>query len=90
MADLSTCTGQPPAVSTPTVKPKKKEKKHIGSASTALIFGTVLGLLQAVFLAFGAKYLLNVMGVKEVSFIINKNYKSNTLLLQYQKILKTT
>ncbi|KAE8650932.1 protein DETOXIFICATION 43 [Cucumis sativus] len=65
--DLSTCTGQPPAVSTPTVKPKKKEKKHIGSASTALIFGTVLGLLQAVFLAFGAKYLLNVMGVKESS-----------------------
>ncbi|KAL0533204.1 hypothetical protein IC582_030419 [Cucumis melo] len=65
--DLSTYKGQPPAVSTPTVKPKKKEKKHIASASTALIFGTVLGLLQAVFLAFGAKYLLNVMGVKQSS-----------------------
>lgn len=65
--DLSTNKVQPPAVCTATVKPKKKEKKHIASASTALIFGTVLGLLQAVFLAFGAKYLLNVMGVKQGS-----------------------
>ncbi|XP_022948300.1 protein DETOXIFICATION 43-like [Cucurbita moschata] len=60
--DLSTKKSQPP-----TVKPKNREKKHIASASTALIFGTVLGLLQAVFLAFGAKFLLNVMGVKQGS-----------------------
>ncbi|XP_022152644.1 protein DETOXIFICATION 43-like [Momordica charantia] len=65
--DSSTNKSEPPAVSTPTVKSKKKEKKQIASASTALMFGTVLGLLQAIFLAFGAKFLLNVMGVKQGS-----------------------
>lgn len=71
MIDSSTNKSEPPAVSTPTVKSKKKEKKQIASASTALMFGTVLGLLQAIFLAFGAKFLLNVMGVKQVSSITN-------------------
>ncbi|KAL6288500.1 hypothetical protein ACE6H2_006010 [Prunus campanulata] len=44
----------------------KKQKRHIASASTALIFGAILGLLQAIFLMFTAKVLLGVMGVKSV------------------------
>ncbi|KAK7283885.1 hypothetical protein RIF29_13633 [Crotalaria pallida] len=44
-----------------------KKKRHIASASTALIFGTFLGLLQAAILIFAAKPLLYVMGVKHDS-----------------------
>ncbi|KAE9617315.1 putative multi antimicrobial extrusion protein [Lupinus albus] len=44
-----------------------KKKRHIASASTALIFGTILGLLQAAVLIFAAKPLLSVMGVKHNS-----------------------
>ncbi|XP_021800632.1 protein DETOXIFICATION 43-like [Prunus avium] len=45
----------------------KKQKRHIASASTALIFGAILGLLQAIFLIFSTKVLLGVMGVKSDS-----------------------
>lgn len=45
----------------------KNEKRHIPSASTALIIGGILGLIQTIFLIFGAKPLLSVMGVKSVS-----------------------
>ncbi|KAF3437902.1 hypothetical protein FNV43_RR20658 [Rhamnella rubrinervis] len=45
-------------------KISKRTRRHIASASTALIFGTILCLLQAIFLMFGAKTLLGVMGVK--------------------------
>jgi hypothetical protein len=45
----------------------KNKKRNIASASTALIFGAVLGLLQAMFLMLGSKVLLRVMGVKHVS-----------------------
>ncbi|KAF5445878.1 hypothetical protein F2P56_031554 [Juglans regia] len=45
----------------------KTEKRHIASASTALLFGAVLGVFQAVVLVFGAKPLLHVMGVKSSS-----------------------
>ncbi|GMY22427.1 protein DETOXIFICATION 42-like [Fagus crenata] len=45
----------------------KREKRHIASASTALLFGTILGLIQAIVLVFAAKPLLNVMGVKDSS-----------------------
>ncbi len=48
----------------------KREKRHIASASTALLFGTILGLIQAIVLVFAAKPLLNVMGVKDVSVFI--------------------
>lgn len=44
-----------------------KKKRHIASASTALLFGSILGLLQASLLIFGAKPLLYVMGVKHGS-----------------------
>lgn len=45
----------------------KTEKRHIASASTALLFGSILGVFQALVLIFGAKPLLAVMGVKSVS-----------------------
>ncbi|KAL4294276.1 hypothetical protein AHAS_Ahas18G0211900 [Arachis hypogaea] len=44
-----------------------RKKRHIASASTALLFGTVLGLLQAATLVFAAKPLLGAMGVKSGS-----------------------
>lgn len=44
-----------------------KGKRHIPSASTSLMIGGVLGLLQTLFLIFGAKSLLGLMGVKSVS-----------------------
>ncbi|XP_054812251.1 protein DETOXIFICATION 43-like [Prosopis cineraria] len=45
----------------------KNEKRQIASASTALIFGTILGLLQASILIFAAKPLLLAMGAKQGS-----------------------
>ncbi|XP_038899307.1 protein DETOXIFICATION 43 [Benincasa hispida] len=60
-------------------KSKRKEKKQIASASTALIFGTILGLMQAIFLVFGAKSLLNLMGVKDNSPMFAPAHKYLTL-----------
>ncbi|XP_022147762.1 protein DETOXIFICATION 43 [Momordica charantia] len=60
-------------------KSKKKEKKQIASASTALIFGSILGLMQAIFLVFGAKFLLNLMGVKDDSPMFAPAHKYLTL-----------
>lgn len=42
-------------------------RRHIPSASSALVIGGILGLLQAVFLISGAKPLLNFMGVSSDS-----------------------
>ncbi|KAJ8449482.1 hypothetical protein Cgig2_002279 [Carnegiea gigantea] len=42
----------------------KPQRRHIPSASSALVIGAILGLLQAVFLISLAKPLLNYMGVK--------------------------
>ncbi|XP_060197318.1 protein DETOXIFICATION 42-like isoform X2 [Lycium barbarum] len=42
----------------------KPEKRHIPSASSALIIGAVLGIIQAVILIAGAKPLVKFMGVK--------------------------
>lgn len=47
------------------------ERRNIPSASTALVLGAVLGLLQTIFLVFLAKPLLSVMGVKSVRVLIN-------------------
>ncbi|KAL8109682.1 protein DETOXIFICATION 43-like [Apium graveolens] len=44
-----------------------REKKHIPSASTALVMGAVLGILQAIFLISLAKPLLGIMGVRSDS-----------------------
>lgn len=47
-----------------------KKKRDIPAASTALFIGSILGLVQAIFLVFGAKVLLNIMGVKSVSSLL--------------------
>ncbi|GLT60728.1 hypothetical protein SLA2020_334830 [Shorea laevis] len=57
----------PSGKSSEKAKPIKKEKKHIPSASTAIIIGLTLGVLQALFLIFAAKPLLGLMGVKHNS-----------------------
>ncbi|KAI9116477.1 hypothetical protein K1719_012644 [Acacia pycnantha] len=44
-----------------------KKRRNIASASTALLFGTILGLLQSVTLVCAAKPLLGVMGLKQDS-----------------------
>ncbi|KAJ6895729.1 hypothetical protein NC651_022067 [Populus alba x Populus x berolinensis] len=45
----------------------ENEKRCIPSASSALVIGAILGLIQAIFLISGAKPLLNFMGVGSVS-----------------------
>ncbi|MED6148229.1 hypothetical protein PIB30_051063 [Stylosanthes scabra] len=57
-----------------------RKKRHIASASTALLFGTVLGLLQAAVLVFAAKPLLAAMGVKSGSPMLG--YAMNYLRLR--------
>ncbi|XP_047320332.1 protein DETOXIFICATION 43-like [Impatiens glandulifera] len=53
------------------VKAKNRnEKRQIPSASTALLLGGVLGLLQTVFLIFLAKPILSFMGVKSGSAML--------------------
>lgn len=49
-------------------KATKKGKRTIRTASTAMILGLILGLVQAIFLIFSSKLLLGFMGVKPVSF----------------------
>uniref|UniRef100_A0A5B7AIB0 Uncharacterized protein n=1 Tax=Davidia involucrata TaxID=16924 RepID=A0A5B7AIB0_DAVIN len=49
----------------------KHERRHIPSASSALVIGAVLGLVQALFLIFAAKPILNYMGVKSDSPMLN-------------------
>ncbi|KAF8730512.1 hypothetical protein HU200_016926 [Digitaria exilis] len=43
------------------------KKKYIPSVTSALIVGSILGLLQAIFLVFSAKFVLSIMGVKSGS-----------------------
>ncbi|KAJ6777544.1 PROTEIN DETOXIFICATION 43 [Salix koriyanagi] len=65
---------------TKSVNPKqKKERRHFPSASTALIVGGILGLLQAIFLIIGARPLLHIMGVKSGSAMLNPARKYLTL-----------
>ncbi|XP_009778888.1 protein DETOXIFICATION 42-like isoform X2 [Nicotiana sylvestris] len=59
----SVCKSVKMASSFEVVKPKP-EKRHIPSASAALIIGAVLGIIQAAFLIAGAKPLLKFMGIK--------------------------
>ncbi|KAA8549747.1 hypothetical protein F0562_001235 [Nyssa sinensis] len=55
------------------------EKKHIPSASSALIIGAILGLIQAIFLISGAKPLLIFMGIKSDSPMLNPAQQYLTL-----------
>ncbi|XP_050386035.1 protein DETOXIFICATION 43 [Argentina anserina] len=57
----------------------KNQKRTIASASTALIFGAVLGLLQALFLMVGSKVLLGVMGVTNESPMLRPALKYLTV-----------
>ena len=65
----TTTTFKSPSVSTvsPNRVKLKKERRHIPSASTALVIGAFLGIFQTIFLIFTAKPLLSFMGVKSVS-----------------------
>uniref|UniRef100_A0A2C9UH89 Protein DETOXIFICATION n=1 Tax=Manihot esculenta TaxID=3983 RepID=A0A2C9UH89_MANES len=45
----------------------ENERRHIPSASSALVIGAILGFVQAIFLISGAKPLLNFMGVSSDS-----------------------
>ncbi|KAJ8748776.1 hypothetical protein K2173_011331 [Erythroxylum novogranatense] len=56
-----------------------KERRHIPSASTALIVGAMLGLLQTIVLMFAAKPLLHIMGVKSDSPMMNPAWRYLTL-----------
>ncbi|KAL2940788.1 Protein DETOXIFICATION 42 [Bienertia sinuspersici] len=49
------------------IETSKPQRRHIPSASSALVIGAILGLLQAIFLISLAKPLLNYMGVKSDS-----------------------
>lgn len=60
-------------------KPIKKEKKQIPSASTAIVIGLTLGLIQAALLIFAAKPLLGLMGVKHNSPMLAPAQKYLTL-----------
>ncbi|XP_065871261.1 protein DETOXIFICATION 43 isoform X4 [Euphorbia lathyris] len=62
-----------------TINDEEKGKRHIPSASTALICGGILGLLQAILLIFCAKPLLSIMGVKSDSPMITPARKYLTL-----------
>ncbi|WCJ36892.1 MATE efflux family protein [Euphorbia peplus] len=50
-----------------TIGKTENERRHIPSASSALVIGAFLGFIQAIFLIAGAKPLLNFMGVKSDS-----------------------
>ncbi|XP_061995487.1 protein DETOXIFICATION 43-like isoform X2 [Rosa rugosa] len=70
----------PSVVMSKNKKAKMKNKKRtIASASTALIFGAILGLLQAIFLMLGSKVLLGVMGVKHDSPMLKPALKYLTV-----------
>jgi len=64
------------------IKRKQKVgKKVIASASTALLFGTILGLLQTAILSFAAKPLLYAMGLKHVTSFFSSSTTNITLML---------
>lgn len=49
---------------------KTNDRRHNPSASTALVIASLLGLIQALFLIFSAKPILNYMGIDSVSFLL--------------------
>ncbi|KAL2251218.1 UNVERIFIED_CONTAM: Protein DETOXIFICATION 43 [Sesamum indicum] len=77
---MTTCkTVDAPCSSSSTKKGKTKERRHIPSASTALVLGGVLGLMQTVFLIFLAKPCLGIMGVKSGSAMLPPALKYLTI-----------
>ncbi|CAN4110376.1 unnamed protein product [Withania somnifera] len=57
----------------------KRMKRHIPSASTAILMGCILGLLQTIFLIFLAKPILSLMGVTSDSPMLSPAKKYLTL-----------
>ncbi|XP_048134382.1 protein DETOXIFICATION 43-like isoform X2 [Rhodamnia argentea] len=77
---IATTCKSPPIISSKTNKAKlSKERRHIPSASTALVIGGILGILQTLFLIFGAKALLALMGVKSGSPMLTPAIRYLTL-----------
>ncbi|XP_028091327.1 protein DETOXIFICATION 43-like isoform X2 [Camellia sinensis] len=80
--DFKTTGYKSPTVTTSSPKNKaklKKEKRHIPSASTAILLGCILGILQTIFLIFLAKPILSFMGVKSGSPMLNPAQRYLTL-----------
>lgn len=75
----TTCKSTPIFSSKPKKAKLSKERRHIPSASTALVLGGILGLLQTLFLIFGAKLLLSLMGIKSDSPMMTPARKYLTL-----------
>ncbi|CAJ1958865.1 unnamed protein product [Sphenostylis stenocarpa] len=78
MDDCNSSIGKSTCVTTSSNKSMSKagrKKRHVASASTALLFGTILGLLQAATLIFAAKPLLAAMGLKPDSPMLNPAVK---------------
>ncbi|KAG2674915.1 hypothetical protein I3760_13G160000 [Carya illinoinensis] len=57
----------------------ENKRRHIPSASSALVIGSILGLIQAIFLISGAKPLLNFMGVSSDSAMLTPAHQYLTL-----------
>ncbi|XP_076928451.1 protein DETOXIFICATION 42-like [Bidens hawaiensis] len=55
------------------------KRRHVSSASSALLIGAVLGLIQAFLLIVSAKPLLYYMGIKSDSLMLSPAYKYLTL-----------
>ncbi|XP_052193286.1 protein DETOXIFICATION 43 isoform X3 [Diospyros lotus] len=79
--DFKTAACKSPTVTSycPSATKLKNEKRHIASASTALLLGGVLGLLQTIFLICLVKPLLSFMGVKSGSPMLIPAQKYLTL-----------
>ncbi|KAB2098017.1 hypothetical protein ES319_A01G209200v1 [Gossypium barbadense] len=60
-------------------QPDGNSKKHVPSASSALVIGSMLGILQTLFLIFAAKPLLGYMGVNSESPMLNIGQQYLTL-----------
>ncbi|KAK3035201.1 hypothetical protein RJ639_034589, partial [Escallonia herrerae] len=62
----------------------EKEKRCIPSASSALIIGAILGLIQAAFLIACAKPVLKFMGIKPVCHFFGKEERLSSLQIRMQ------
>ncbi|CAI9781667.1 unnamed protein product [Fraxinus pennsylvanica] len=75
----TTCKSPDVIISNPKKDKLSSERRHIPSASTALLLGAVLGLLQTIILIFLAKPFLGFMGVKSGSPMLAPALKYLTL-----------
>ncbi|XP_073156480.1 protein DETOXIFICATION 43 [Henckelia pumila] len=79
---MTTCKSvdaPPPSIGSDKDQKTKTERRHIPSASTALLLGAILGLVQTIFLVCLAEPFLNVMGVKSGSPMLPPAHKYLTI-----------